>query len=380
MPSPKRSRPDARLQLLALLVLTATAGKQVVGFIPPEDVEAAGAWMDACEKLEGNLNALVDQCLDYNKAHLSFKTNPAPGAADGASARAAEKRLTECLKRARARAAFADRTVVQKAEAVANGTVFKLYAQDNLGWTPEEFSKWCVERVEGIFSAQDRLDDAFPLEPQVGAPYSLSQHGGERVMDGAVGAPSIAFFEEDLAELDEAPRGQKKFVYLQMQGLYGCGITAIKDALYRYRCDKAAQKFSDVDVGEVGAAWGKRIHRDKDGARLIVPSEDDLAATIESIRVAWPLIGISLMTKEVKLCKPSWFVSHYAVERLFHERDASRRVKFREVLVRSHVWSPYSNFSWHLDGNEAAIDIGVTVSVRFERMRRTPTRPGESSS
>ena len=57
-----------RLALLALICLSATANEEVIGFISPDDVDAAGAWMAKGDELVENLHALVDRCKDLKDA------------------------------------------------------------------------------------------------------------------------------------------------------------------------------------------------------------------------------------------------------------------------------------------------------------------------
>ena len=151
------------------------------------------AWMAKSDELVAHLQALVGRCKDLKASYATFVSSARPS--ETASAAAASKKLDECVVLARARAAFAQRTIVDKAEAVSRGLVLKLFARDNLGWAPEEYSQWCKELVEGV-DAQDKLDAMFPLEPRKSIAYSLSHHGA-RMHDGGVGAPHFGFFVED---------------------------------------------------------------------------------------------------------------------------------------------------------------------------------------
>ena len=116
--------------------------------------------MAKSDELVAYLQALVGRCKDLKASYATFVSSARPS--ETASAAAASKKLDECVVLARARAAFAQRTIVDKAEAVSRGLVFKLFARDNLGWAPEEYSQRCKELVEGVYDAQDKLD-AMPI-------------------------------------------------------------------------------------------------------------------------------------------------------------------------------------------------------------------------
>ena len=113
--------------------------------------------MAKSDELVAYLQALVGRCKDLKASYATFVSSARPS--ETASAAAAS--MKTCVVRARARAAFAQRTIVDKAEAVSRGLVFKLFARDNLGWAPEEYSQRCKELVEGVYDAQDKLDAMF---------------------------------------------------------------------------------------------------------------------------------------------------------------------------------------------------------------------------
>ena len=148
---------------------------------------------------------------------------------------------------------------------------------------------------------------------------------------------------------------------MEIQATYGCGLRTVDAAItcYKERVSREEDAWGDVGAPDY---MHHKVKRAPDGSPLEMLSEDEVATHVAAVRASWPTIGVRLMMFHLRSLFPTMFFSKYVVARVVRERDASRRVRWPTVLQRGNIWSPHAGYSWHIDGNEKAIHLGLHIT------------------
>ena len=345
-----RLRRVSRPPRASLTSLTLSA-PQVPGVIPPDSYGEAKTYFDMLVELVESTKALVDDAVLQREQADTFV---AGGPLTARTAAHQEKKALSAKNAAWRRVRFAERKIAEKAPFMATVGVFKSFAKDVLGYSEKAYGRFLQRLVHQVHQQRDRMQEHFPEDVTVTRFYSLSDGGVSAGGTRKRGRGSPYDFEPlDIAWLAAAPHGFGYRRRLQLQHLYGCGHTALDEAVRLYNEARAREElFDETDDYDYDTFMYCRVHLDEEGRILKEVDEDTAAEMIAGVRKSNLNLGAFTMMKELRRAYPDIYFSYYIIAKILAQRDFSKRIYWAPEVVRCTIWSPHSLWSLHLDGHD----------------------------